>query len=94
MALTKSSSMLTSQLAGPGGPGHAIVDSLVSIFPSRPRLILGGGLLRMLPERVARASSGRSTWLPGGIGPLQKDPARVAAFVESARSGLCSDSPT
>lgn len=71
-----------------GGTGHAIADPLVSNLPSLPRLILAGGLT---PENVAERVALARPWMvdvASGVesAPGQKDPARVTAFIQSARS--------
>ncbi|AGA25946.1 phosphoribosylanthranilate isomerase [Singulisphaera acidiphila] len=73
-----------------GGTGQAIADHLFPLLPPLPRLILAGGLT---PENVAERVARVRPWMvdvASGVesAPGQKDPDRVVAFIQAARSAV------
>jgi phosphoribosylanthranilate isomerase len=75
----------------PGGTGMPVSSDVLDVMPPLPRLILAGGLTS---ENVAARAVRVQAWMvdaASGVesAPGRKDPAKVAAFVQSARSAVC-----
>jgi phosphoribosylanthranilate isomerase len=71
-----------------GGTGATVASDVLGCIPPLPRLILAGGLT---PENVAAKITLVRPWMvdvASGVesAPGRKDPAKVAAFVNAARS--------
>jgi phosphoribosylanthranilate isomerase len=71
-----------------GGTGATVASDVLDSIPPLPRLILAGGLT---PENVAAKVACVQPWMvdvASGVesAPGRKDPAKVAAFVNAARS--------
>ncbi len=82
----------------PGGTGAIVADDVLDSIPPLHRLILAGGLT---PENVAERVARARPWMvdvASGVEhfPGRKDLARVAAFIQAARSVelVDPDSPT
>jgi phosphoribosylanthranilate isomerase len=79
----------------PGGNGEPFDWKLVAQFnPGKPWLLSGG----LTPENVAQAiavSGARSVDVSSGVesAPGQKNPLRIAAFIEAARRAFGEDAP-
>ena len=72
----------------PGGTGQTLADELLMALPRLERLVLAGGLT---PANVAERLTLARPWMvdvASGVesAPGRKDPAKVAAFVQAARS--------
>jgi phosphoribosylanthranilate isomerase len=73
-----------------GGTGATVASDVLGCIPPLPRLILAGGLT---PENVAAKIALVRPWMvdiASGVefAPGRKDPAKVAAFVQAARSAM------